>query len=247
MRAVAVVDSRMPARTILFIVIALAIGIVCVRLGFWQLNRREMRRASNSLIRARSEKPAVPVQSLAGDSGSLRFRRTIVTGEPDYEHEIVLTHRGNEGAPGVDLLTPVRIPGSDSAVLVNRGWVYSPDGVRVDQARWRERERTFTGYVDTYESAPGDTVRQGAIRRASYEAIARTLPYPIRDFYVVALGDSVSMAEPVAGQPAIVRLHPPRLSEGPHLSYAIQWFAFAAIAAIGASFVTARSMQKASS
>jgi cytochrome oxidase assembly protein ShyY1 len=38
----------------------------------------------------------------------------------------------------------------------------------------------------------------------------------------------------------VARLTPPPLDEGPHLSYAIQWFAFAAIALIGAGAVAIR-------
>ena len=36
------------------------------------------------------------------------------------------------------------------------------------------------------------------------------------------------------------RLPPPALDEGPHLSYAIQWFSFAAIALIGGTAVAVR-------
>lgn len=236
-------SARLRASTMAFLVFAIAAAIVCVRLGLWQLDRREMRQASNATIVARSGAPAVPVQTLTGDTAALRFRLAVVAGVPDYEREMLLTHRGHQGSPGVDILTPVRIPGSDSAVLVNRGWVYAPDGMTIDHARWRERDTPFTGYVESFESAPNDSLRNGAIRRASYEAIARTLPYPIRRFYVVALGDSVRMADSTPGRPAIVRLRAPKLGEGPHLSYAIQWFSFAAIAVIGAAIVTARSMR----
>jgi surfeit locus 1 family protein len=38
----------------------------------------------------------------------------------------------------------------------------------------------------------------------------------------------------------VARLPPPALDEGPHLSYAIQWFSFAAIALIGGAAVAVR-------
>jgi surfeit locus 1 family protein len=244
MRASAVIDSRMKPSTIAFLLIALAAAVVCVRLGFWQLDRRALRRASNSMILARTGKATIPVTELKGDTSETRFRRVVVTGTPDFEQEILLTHRGNDGAPGLDILTPVRLPGQDSAVLVNRGWVYSPDGMTTDLARWREPAATFTGYVDSFEAVKGgDSVRGRAIRRMEYRAIARAVPYPIRDYYVVALGEG---AAPSEGGPAtlkITRLKPPKLGEGPHFSYAVQWFAFATIAVVGASIVAARSMQ----
>jgi surfeit locus 1 family protein len=229
--------------TIAFLALAVVMAAICVRLGIWQLDRREQRRAMNVRIAGRMAEPPMDVRRVEGDTTQVRVATAIVSGSPDFGHEVLLTHRGNDGSPGVDILTPVRIAGSDSAVIVNRGWVYSPDGMTIDPARWRESDTVFTGYVDSFESAPSDTVRRQGIRRASYEAIAREIPYPIRKFYVVALGDSPADTT-TGGQPRVVRLRPPQLGEGPHMSYALQWFAFATIALIGAGIVAARSMHK---
>ena len=77
--------------------------------------------------------------ALPRDTGGAHYRRGApAIGRFDYEHELVLAGRTRQGSPGVELLTPVRVAGSDTAVLVNRGWVYSPDGATVDHARWRE-------------------------------------------------------------------------------------------------------------
>jgi surfeit locus 1 family protein len=222
---------------IVLVVIALAIAAGCVRLGIWQLARRQQRLAMNERIRARIDTRPVPVAEVDNDTTVSRFSNAIVSGTLDYEHEIVLTHRGHDGAPGVDFLTPVRVPGNDTATMVNRGWVYSPDAMTVDRAHWHDVTTTLTGYVDAFESWPADSVRDGRIRKVSYEAIARVIPYPIRPFYVVALGDSAST--PLH----MIRLERPKLDEGPHLSYAFQWFGFATIALIGAGIVTARSMR----
>ncbi|HET9426078.1 MAG TPA: SURF1 family protein [Gemmatimonadaceae bacterium] len=247
MRASVAIGSRMKPSTIAFLAFATVAAIICVRLGLWQLDRRELRRASNATISARGGLPTLPVTELSGDTSQTRFRRVVVAGVPDFEHEILLTHRGNDGAPGLDIITPIRIPGQDSAVLVNRGWVYSPDGMTTDLARWREPAATFTGYVDSFErSTATDSVRGRAIRWMDYRAIARTFPYPIRDYYVVALADSAPVTEQASTTPRIVRLQPPKLGEGPHLSYALQWFAFATIALVGASIVAARSMRSGS-
>jgi surfeit locus 1 family protein len=225
--------------TFAFLVISLALAASCVRLGIWQLSRRQQRLAMNERIRARIDAPAVPVASADRDTTRSRFSNVVVSGALDYAHEIALTHRGHDGAPGVDLLTPVRLPGHDSAVLVNRGWAYAPDAMTIDPAGVHDTATTFIGYVEAFESRPADTVREGRIRKASYEAIARAIPYPILPFYVVALGNTTS------GNTRVVRLERPKLDEGPHLSYAFQWFGFAAIALIGAGIVTARSMRSA--
>jgi surfeit locus 1 family protein len=227
-----------------FVVIAIAMAAGCIRLGMWQLDRSETRRTMNAWIASRMAAHPVDVSLVSRDTTKSRFANAIVTGTPDYEHEVLLTHRGNDGAPGVDILTPVRFAGRDTAVLVNRGWVYSPDGMTIERHRWRETTTTFTGYVDAFQSAPNDTVRNGGVRRASYEAIAREIPYPILGFYVVAMKDSAAKRDSAAVGPGVVRLRPPKLDDGPHLSYAFQWFGFATIALVGAAIVAARSVQR---
>lgn len=236
----------MKASTIFFLAFAVAAAAVCVRLGFWQLDRRVQKREMNARVLSRMAAPPADLSRISRDTTTTRFSTVIVAGKPDFDHEILLTHRGNNGAPGVDILTPVHVAGQDSAVLVNRGWVYSPDGMTIETALWRESDTVFTGYMDSFESAAGDSVRKQGIRRPSFEAISRVLPYPILPFIVVAMRDS-SAAETAGAPPRVVRLRPPKLGEGPHLSYAFQWFGFATIALIGAGIVAARSMQSARS
>jgi surfeit locus 1 family protein len=229
--------------TIVFVVMALAMAAGCVRLGIWQLDRRKQRQAMNTRIAERMAVPPRPIAAIDPDTTRSRFAMATVDGAPDFAGEFVLMQRGHNGAPGVDVMTPVRLAGSDTAVLVNRGWVYSPDATHIELERWRESRTSFSGYVESFVSAPNDTIRDGAIRRASYEAIARRLPYPIHPFYIVALRDSAYDADSTAKTPRIIRLERPKLDEGPHLSYAFQWFGFAVIAVAGAAIVAARSMR----
>jgi surfeit locus 1 family protein len=222
-----------PTRTRVFIIIAIVIAAVCVRLGFWQLHRRGERKARNALIISRLDSAAVDIATLPHDSAAVRFRRARVTGVPDYEHELIFAARSYRGSPGVNFLTPVRIPGRDTAVIVNRGWVYSPDGSTVDETRWRDTSDAFTGYVEEFPSVAGSAYasRPRVIARLSYAAVSKALPYPVAPVYLVALGDSVIAPDRLA------RLTVPPLDEGPHLSYAVQWFSFALIALVGAGFV----------
>src|SRR5947199_393387 len=126
-----------PRRVVSFLVLAVIFAALFIRLGFWQLSRLGERRARNALVVKRLAEPDVPITSLTADSTS-RLRRTSITGTPDFAHEITLAARSYQGSPGVYLLTPVHVPGSDSAILVNRGWIYAPDGVTVDATKWQE-------------------------------------------------------------------------------------------------------------
>jgi surfeit locus 1 family protein len=222
-----------------FVVIAVLLAALFVRLGLWQLDRRRERQARNALITARLDSAEVDVAALPRDSATARFRRVRVTGIADYEHELIYAARSYRGSPGVNLLTPIRIAGKDTAVIVNRGWVYAPDGVTVDEARWRERDSTFTGYVEELPSTAGASYasRPRVIARLSYDAVTKAVPYPVAPVYVVVLGDSAIAPDRLA------RLTVPPLGEGPHLNYAIQWFAFALIALAGAAVVVKQSRE----
>jgi surfeit locus 1 family protein len=226
-------------RVQVFVVIAVLLAALFVRLGFWQLDRRKERHGRNALITARLDSAEVDVTALPRDSARARFRRARVTGIADYEHELIYAARSYRGSPGVNLLTPVRIAGKDTAVIVNRGWVYAPDGVTVDEAKWREGGSTFTGYVDELPSTAGASYasRPRVIARLSYDAVAKAVPYPVASVYVVMLGDSAIAPDRLA------RLTVPPLGEGPHLNYAIQWFAFALIALAGAGVVVKQSRE----
>jgi len=225
----------------LFVAFALISAAVFVRLGFWQLSRRQERRARNALVAARLDSTAVSVASLPRDTALARFRRVRVTGVPDYEHELVWAARTHKGSPGVNLLTPVRLPGSDTAILLNRGWVYSGDGATVDLAKWRDRDSTFIGYVEELPSVAGAsyTDRPSVIARLSHDVVAKALPYPVAPIYVIVLSDSAIAADRIA------RLSAPPLDEGPHLSYAFQWFAFATVALVGVGIVLRQSRSSA--
>ncbi|HZI40698.1 MAG TPA: SURF1 family protein [Gemmatimonadaceae bacterium] len=231
----------MPRRLFWFLLLAIVLAAACIRLGFWQLSRLGQRRSRNSLISARLSQPLVPLASLPAESSSV-LRRAIVAGTPDFDHEITLAARSYQGSPGVYLLTPLRVPGNDTAILVNRGWIYAPDGVSVDLKGWREPGTSFVGYAELFppgrSTTPDGVLRQDAriARELDLVTVNSLLPYPVSPLYLVAT--VADTTKPVRER--VARLPAPTLDEGPHLSYAIQWFAFAAIALIGGATVAVR-------
>lgn len=225
--------------------VALFIGVVvaavCIRLGFWQLTRAADRRAYNDTVLSRTASPPVPLSQLGMPSVSLQYQRVLLRGQWDYDHEIALTSRSHNGSPGVHIITPIIPNGIDNAILVNRGWVYAPDAAVIDFDRWRVEDTTvFTAYVELFPPpAEGDSRSTRSPRswhRLDTAAIGRDLPYAIEPYYVVALPDSGVV--PAADRPA--RLGIPAIGTGPHLSYAVQWFAFATIALIGSAILVWR-------
>src|SRR4030088_529617 len=121
-------------------VLAITIAIVCVLLGCWQIRRLWARQKANDIVAARRFAPEVELDSLPRDTAAAHFRRVHVKGSYDYPQEIIYTLRGRNGSPGVNILTPLLRNGKDTAILVNRGWVYSADGTTIDTQPWRETD-----------------------------------------------------------------------------------------------------------
>ncbi|HEX2780761.1 MAG TPA: SURF1 family protein [Gemmatimonadaceae bacterium] len=227
----------MRARTLAFVLLAVLGAAVFVRLGVWQVSRLHERQARNATIRARLLAPAASIDSLAGPPDSLRYRRARIAGRPDYDAEALLVQRTHDGSPGVFLLTPVHTTAGDSATLVVRGWVYAPDGLTIDRSRWREGDSlTVEGYLDELPAAGANVAVTGhpeAFRRLDRDALARRAGVPLRKMYLWATGPA-----PVrTGAEGAARFTLPELDDGPHRSYAIQWFAFAVIALVGAGII----------
>ena len=211
--------------------VALVVAAACVRLGIWQLERLAERRAYNAAVLSGLNRPPVHLDSLRGGEAENRYQRTVVEGEYDPAHELVLANRPRRGSPGVHILTPLRRAGHDSAVLVLRGWVYAPDATHAALEPWREDSaRGIPGYVQAFDTSSGDApavLEERILRRLSYNNAAAAVPYPLMPYLVVL----TSGGDSAAGVPP--RLDPPSLGEGNHLSYAFQWFAFSAIAVAG--------------
>lgn len=218
-------------KALLGLAIPLACAVLFVRLGFWQIARHHERTDYNAAVAARLGEAPAPFASLPSDSGLVRGRRMTLTGRFRYDLEQVLAGRVNEGSPGVHLLTPLEREGNDTLVIVTRGWVYSPDAAGVELPRWREGESvTLAGYALPLpaDGPPPPTDSTRPLRVPTQAALAARLGRPVAPAQVIMTSDSAARADSVPR-----RLGVPVLSAGAHKSYAIQWFAFAFIAAVG--------------
>jgi surfeit locus 1 family protein len=223
-------------RAVGFVIFAILVAGGCVRLGFWQLHRLSQRRAINAKLAARLSTPPVPALEAMRDTASAEYRRVSATGTYDFAAELSLAARTREGSPGANIITPLRVRGSDTAVLVNRGWVYAADAMSVDFGRWREpNDAVISGYLVEIPRGGRGAVNPPSnprvIRRLDYDSLAKRFPYPIAPFVLVATSAEAATA---SRDSTPARLPPPLMDEGPHLGYAIQWFTFALIALVGA-------------
>ena len=223
----------MSFRYILLAAIGVAVALGCFRLSKWQIDRLGERRERNAMLAERMSAAPRPLSEIPNDSAAAaQYRRTFVRGVFDYEHELALALRAREGSPGVYILTPLRLPGGRTLLTI-RGWVYAPDGMTVDFARWRERDSVDAqGFLDTFVPA------RGPVTMESRPQLARQL---VRDSLLRKLAEGTQLlpyvlvltTPAVASDTTPARLAPPAITAGPHLSYAIQWAVFGIIALVG--------------
>ena len=209
--------------------LVLVVALVCVRLGMWQLDRLEQRRARNEATEQRMRRPPVRLSAVGADSTGLLFRRVQLSGDYDDANTIIIAGRSLRGVPGVHVITPLRL--GSSALLVNRGWMPSADAASIEVDSIRESapqqlDALLTPFPENY----GRVMSPDSFQRVWYgmdrERLREQFSYPVLPVIAQIL--------PHAGQPQYpVRLRPPEFGEGPHLGYAIQWFSFAGIAVIG--------------
>lgn len=216
-------------------VVVLIIAGACVRLGFWQLDRLQQRRARNAVLTERMHAPPLLFERAPTDTTGLIYRRAHIVGRFDHARTIVLAGRSLRGVPGAHVLTPVLLGGSGSAVLVNLGWLPAADGATVNlDSLEHPPNAELLGLVLAFprpqRSGAPTATRDSSFRRVWFTidsaAIRRQSPYPLGAIQLQALPDSAAPQYPI-------RLAAPETDEGPHLGYAIQWFSFAAIGLIG--------------
>ena len=226
----------MSSRTRLLVFLALAlVTVTCIRLGLWQLGRLHERRAANAVAAAALAAPEADLRS----GSAVPWRRVRVTGEYDHAHDIVLRGQAHREQPGVAIVTPLRMEGGAGVVLVARGFVPSPDAISAEPDSLREPGIvTVHGVLMPLGSRPDSGAPLTRAGRTTWRGLDRAalsgrLGVPLPAYYVALLPDSAP-----AGFPR--RLPLPALDDGPHLSYAIQWFAFATIAVVGGTALLGR-------
>jgi surfeit locus 1 family protein len=217
-----------PARLVL-IVCFTVVALVFARLGLWQVDRLGERRAANVVALEARSAPRIQLDGATPITPELSGREVSATGRYDHEHDLVLRAKAYAGSPGVEVVTPLVLDGEQTAVLVNRGFLPTPDAVTAQTDSVREFGRVqVNGTALLVPSGGGAPLERGGHTtwaRLDREALGHRMPYRIAPVYIRQSPDPALPRFPR-------RLKPIPIDDGPHLSYAIQWFAFAAMAVV---------------
>ncbi|MEA2002754.1 MAG: SURF1 family protein [Actinomycetota bacterium] len=219
-------------------ILALVAILVFVNMGLWQLRRLDDRQDFNQLLTDRSTTEPQPLdEALAQygpDQDNLELRRVHASGTYLVADEVILFARSFEGLSGSHVLTPLDL-GDGRVLIVDRGWVpidldqpgaaetEPPAGIVGVSGVLRKTEvRGSFGPVDPEEGT------LDRIARVNLDRLDRQIDGDVVDVYVQL--QEQEPAQPTS-LPEIVALPTP--SEGSHRAYAVQWFLFAAVTAVG--------------
>jgi len=233
--------------TTLFVLIGTA---VCIRLGIWQLDRLEGRRAFNAQVISNRALSVLDLNhDRIEDLGKMEWRPVRAVGVYDFENQVALRNQNYLGQLGYHVITPLLLSDTSTAlsaggrtVLVDRGWIPA-DGNSLP-ADWRKYDEpgevTVTGQIRLGQTKPAfggvpDTLLENGKRlevwnNLNVAKMSEQSPYPILPIFIQPKMDPTDTEPPIPYQPEV------DLTEGPHFGYAIQWFTFAAILFVGYPF-----------
>jgi cytochrome oxidase assembly protein ShyY1 len=217
-------------RWIAFTLVMALLVVVMVNLGLWQLRRLGERRDLNREIAARAAQEAAPLDEVLTDGtvpADVQWRRVLATGTYDADAQVLIRDRSQGGAAGVFVVTPLRL--DDGRFLaVARGFVPAgtaipgpPPGEVTVEGRLRVSQRRNHSWekADPSEGVL-DTLNRVDVPRLDQQVAGDAVP-----MYVEAIASTPA-------DPGVAPIAEPERGDGPHLSYAGQWFLFSALTVV---------------
>ena len=220
-------------RWIAFHLLVLAVIVVMINLGFWQLRRLDERRAFNEAVSTRVALAPAPLDDvISSDTAGLEWRSVEVSGTYRPDDELVVVNRSEGGVAGDLVVTPLSLD-DGRTLLVERGFVPlgqtaapAPSGEVDLVGRLRQPEVRRRGQLS--DAASGELTE---VQRLDFERLAPQLTGDGGE--LVPMWVELVSSDPPEGEPFPQPVAVPELGEGPHLSYAGQWFIFSVAVAVG--------------
>lgn len=227
-----------------FAALAVVASAIMVGLGFWQLDRYELRHGINVRVATAAKTAPVPLGSLIGvgrpATGDQEWTRVTATGTYDVSHTVLARDRTVGGDVGFEVLTPL-VLADRSVLVVDRGWIPpGPRGTTVAPAvpAAPAGEVTVTGRVHLPESSPDTPATvsgQPSVRRIDPARLTAILGTPsVYPDYLLLDSQSPAGSGGFTSIPS--DSEPAWLDAG----YTVQWWIFSALALAGFGFVARR-------
>lgn len=195
-------------------------------LGNWQARRAAQKHDLARALEQAMKSPPLELAARPLDPATLIHKRVAARGNFVAERSVLLDNKLRRGRPGYEVVTPLKLGGSDRHVLVNRGWVAAPASRDVLPAL-----RTPSGEV--------------RVEGLALERLPRALQAGAPSRGTVRQNVDIAAFAAETGLPllpVVIEQHSqaddglardwPRADFGieKHESYALQWYSFAALA-----------------
>lgn len=200
--------------------------LLFVYLGLWQSGKGDRLQADLAQRAARNQLGPVPVGTALVDALQVRDAPIAVVGEFEPQQQIFLDNRQHDGLPGVHVITPLKIDGSDTRILVNRGWVGWTQGrgvlpmIATPAGQVRLTGLAFVPSGKKFFLMPDHPEASNLWARLDMARFATLLKHPLQP--VVLLQTSADAADGL-----VRRWEPPEDRVAMHRGYAFQWFGMA--------------------
>lgn len=210
-------------------VLLVALGIA---LGRWQDGRAAQKIALQQQMTARAGAPPQAIGAALLAAGDVELRPVSVSGTFVSDWPLFLNNRPQEGKAGFYLLMPLRIEGSNTHVLVARGWLprYTGQFDRLPEFATPAGTVTITGMA---RASMGHVMQLGTAQPVAPKAILQNLSpdefakasrLTVQPFFIEQSGPAPAGDKLVRNWPA------PSLNVEKHQGYAFQWYALAVMA-----------------
>jgi surfeit locus 1 family protein len=239
------------------VLLALAVWLL-VSLGQWQLRRGAERRAVQAAIDAGRRLAPLALAHDTATSELTPWRPARATGHWLKEGSVWLENRNYQGRPGYWVATPLALDGPvATALLVLRGWVprSAPGQPEPELPPTPEGTVTVTGELSPHVPRLFELWSFGG---AGAPTLPARLPAAdgraprVQNLELAAYGQATGLtllpavlAQTAPADDGLVREWPqPSVDFNQNEGYALQWFCFAAIAAIAWLVVLARALRR---
>lgn len=224
------VGSRTFSASWLMTLLMLAAVVGFAGLGRWQWLKGNLREAQAEEF-ARGTGQTSPLGSR--ELGAVeRFQRVSVSGRFDAEHQFLLDNRTYDGRAGYEVLTPLD-RGDGRTILVDRGWVPFT-GYRDKMPDVSFAAPPTVEVIGRVDELPSEGLESGRAAPSAQGSWPKVTSFPHAAELSKALGRPVEsrilLLDGRAPNGYVRDWQPPGMPAIRHWSYAVQWWAFAALA-----------------
>ncbi len=210
-------------------VAAAAFIALAISLGNWQARRAEEKLELGRRLDEGAKGPVLSVSSVRLDASAVERRRVSARGRFVARAVLLLDNKVLHGAAGYHVLTPLKLEGGEDVhVLVNRGWIAAGDRSRLPAVPTPEAVQTIEGiavtpsrrFLELAPEAASGPLRQNLVPEREEKRLGLLLqPFVIEQTSDASDGLAREWRRPDTGVDR-------------HHGYALQWYSFAALAAV---------------